>query len=129
MTCRWCDDRRHAATPRRHPQDQRRGRGRAGRRREYPDTRHPGRILLESLRVGLGLVDEAGYWANAVLLNALDWAALDMTILPVSRDGANVSNVFWGLRAVAVPQIPKGTAYVGDFAEGMTFFDRNQVRS
>ena len=87
----------------------------------------PADILLESLRVGLGLVDEAGYSANAVLLNALDWAALDMTILPVSRDGANVSNVFWGLRAVAVPQIPKGTAYVGDFAEGMTFFDRNQV--
>ena len=87
----------------------------------------PTALLLESLRVGLGLVDEAGYSANAVLLNALDWAALDMTILPVSRDGANVSNVFWGLRAVAVPQIPKGTAYVGDFAEGMTFFDRNQV--
>ena len=84
-------------------------------------------MLLESLRVGLGMVDEAGYSANAVLLNALDWAALDMTILPVSRDGANVSTVFWGLRAVAVPQIPRGTAYVGDFAEGMTFFDRNQV--
>jgi len=84
-------------------------------------------VLLESLRVGLGMVDEAGYSANAVLLNALDWAALDMTILPVSRDGANVSTVFWGLRAVAVPQIPRGTAYVGDFAEGMTFFDRNQV--
>ena len=88
----------------------------------------PADLLLESLRVGLGMVDEAGYGANAVLLNALDWAALDMTILPVSRDGANVSNVFWGLRAVAVPQIPKGTAYVGDFAEGMTFFDRQQTQ-
>ena len=87
----------------------------------------PTDLLLESLRVGLGMVDEAGYSANAVLLNALDWAALDMTILPVSRDGANVSNVFWGLRAVAVPQIPKGTAYVGDFAEGMTFFDRERT--
>ena len=87
----------------------------------------PADLLLESLRVGLGMVDEAGYSANAVLLNALDWAALDMTILPVSRDGANVSNVFWGLRAVAVPQIPKGTAYVGDFAEGMTFFDRERT--
>jgi HK97 family phage major capsid protein len=87
----------------------------------------PADLLLETLRVGLGMVDEAGYSANAVLLNALDWAALDMTILPVSRDGANVSNVFWGLRAVAVPQIPKGTAYVGDFAEGMTFFDRERT--
>jgi len=87
----------------------------------------PTDLLLESLRVGLGMVDEAGYSANAVLLNALDWAALDMTILPVSRDGANVSNVFWGLRAVAVPQIPKGSAYVGDFAEGMTFFDRERT--
>ena len=87
----------------------------------------PTDLLLESLRVGLGMVDEAGYSANAVLLNALDWAALDMTILPVSRDGANVSNVFWGLRAVAVPQIAKGTAYVGDFAEGMTFFDRERT--
>jgi HK97 family phage major capsid protein len=83
--------------------------------------------LLESLRVGLGMVDEAGYSANAVLLNALDWAALDMTILPVTRDGATVSNVFWGLRAIAVPQVPRGTAYVGDFAEGMTFFDRERV--
>ena len=88
----------------------------------------PADLLLETLRVGLGMVDEAGYSANAVLFNALDWAALDMTILPVSRDGANVSNVFWGLRAVAVPQIPKGTAYVGDFAEGMTFFDRQQTQ-
>ena len=87
----------------------------------------PVALLLESLRVGLGMVDEAGYSANAVLLNALDWASLDMTILPVSRDGANVSNVFWGLRAVAVPQVPKGTAYVGDFAEGMTFFDRERT--
>ena len=87
----------------------------------------PADILLESLRVGLGMVDEAGYSANAVLLNARDWAALDMTILPVSRDGANVSTIFWGLRAVAVPQVPRGTAYVGDFAEGMTFFDRERV--
>jgi HK97 family phage major capsid protein len=86
-----------------------------------------GDILLESLRVGLGMVDEAGYSANAVLLNARDWAALDMTILPVTRDGAQVSTIFWGLRAVAVPQVPRGTAYVGDFAEGMTFFDRERV--
>jgi len=87
----------------------------------------PADILLESLRVGLGMVDEAGYGANAVLLNARDWAALDMTILPVSRDGSNVSTIFWGLRAVAVPQVPRGTAYVGDFAEGMTFFDRERT--
>ena len=53
-------------------------------------------VLLESLRVGLGMVDEAGYSANAVLLNALDWAALDMTILPVTGTARTCRRCFGG---------------------------------
>lgn len=89
--------------------------------------------LLGQIRVAIAQIDEIGYSANAVLLNPLDWAELDTSLLPVlQRDinapyGPLMNTVFWGLRPIPVPSIPQGTAYVGDFAEGLTYFDRQQT--
>ena len=92
-----------------------------------------GTSLLAQIRVAIAQIDDFGYDANAVLLNPTDWALLDTGLLPVlQRDtgapfGPSMNTNFWSLRPVAVPQIPQGTAYVGDFAEGITYFDRQSL--
>ncbi|MBO0836054.1 MAG: phage major capsid protein [Actinobacteria bacterium] len=92
-----------------------------------------GTTLLEQIRVAIAQIDDLGYQANSVLLNPMDWAELDSGLLPlIQRDttapyGPMMNTQFWSLSPVAVPQIPAGTAYVGDFAEGMTYFDRQSI--
>lgn len=96
------------------------------------DTNIPttgGGELLAAMRVALGMLDEIGYSANAVALNPMDWAALDTSLLAVlGTMSVTGQQAFWGLRPVASGAIPSGTAYVGDFSEGMTYFDRRQVQ-
>ena len=58
-------------------------------------------------------------------LNPHDWAALDIAILAATFNGPVVGRTFWGLTPVPMPTLASGTAYVGDFATGMTYFDRN----
>lgn len=90
--------------------------------------------LLGQIRSAIAMIDQIGYDANAVVLNSQDWAELDTGLLPMlqrninSPYGPNINQVFWGLRPIAVPQIPQGTAYVGDFSEGLTYFDRQQLQ-
>jgi HK97 family phage major capsid protein len=80
--------------------------------------------LLAAIRVGIGTVEGAGYNPNAVVLNPADYAALDVAAMEASNSGPTRSGSYWGLRAVAVPSQPAGTATVGDFAAGATLFDR-----
>jgi hypothetical protein len=80
---------------------------------------------LAGIREAIGEIQGAGYAANAVALNPSDFAALDIGILGSTTNGPSAYGTYWGARPVAVPGIPAGTAYVGDFSEGVTWFDRN----
>lgn len=80
--------------------------------------------LMHAIRIGVGLVESAGYSPNAVLLNPADYAALDIaTYLNNNSGPARVTN-FWGLKPIPVSTQPAGSAIVGDFKEGVTLFDR-----
>jgi HK97 family phage major capsid protein len=86
-----------------------------------------GDTLLSSIRVGVATVQAAGYGSpNAVLLNPADWAALDIATIG-NAGGASGQSGFWGMRAVAVPSVPEGTAYVGNFATAVQLFTRGSV--
>lgn len=81
--------------------------------------------LLAVIRMAMAMVEDSGYSANALLLNAMDWASFDVSLLGLQA-GAGVTGQrqFWGLVPVPVPTVPAGTAYVGDMSEAVTFFDR-----
>ena len=83
-----------------------------------------GGTLLESIRKGVGLVQSSGYNPNAVALNPADWATLDVTVMGQTTSGPVIGASFWGLTPIAVPSIPVGFAYAGDFQSGATLFDR-----
>jgi hypothetical protein len=95
---------------------------------DFPTAGAAGQDLLAVIRVAMATVDQAGYPPNAVLLNPYDWAAFDVAFLGLNGGTGTVNNAFWGLRPVAVPGVPTGTAYVGDFREGITFFDRQSTQ-
>jgi HK97 family phage major capsid protein len=80
--------------------------------------------LLAAIRVGIGKVEAAGYRPNAVVLNPADYAELDIAVMAATVAGPAQQQTFWGMRAVAAGAIPAGKAYVGDFANGATLFDR-----
>jgi HK97 family phage major capsid protein len=84
--------------------------------------------LLAVIRAGVAAVDTNGYGVNAVLLNPMDWAAIDIQMLRLTGGGTNIQGAFWGLRPVALPSLASGSAYVGDFNEAVTFFDRQQTQ-
>lgn len=86
-----------------------------------------GASLLESIRVGIGTVQGAGYTPNAVLLNPADWAALDIGVMGVTVSGPQLSASFWGLRPVSAASQPAGIATVGDFRTGTNHFVRSGV--
>lgn len=84
-----------------------------------------GPTLSEGIRNGIGIVQAAGYQPNAVLLNPADYAALDITASAEGNNGPVSYGSFWGVQPIAVGALPVGTAYVGDFKEAVTWFDRN----
>lgn len=81
--------------------------------------------LLAAIRVGIGVVEEAGFSADAIVLNSADYAALDVDMLGKTLDGDRMRGSYWGLPVVSSSAVAAGTAYVGDFAAGSAFFDRN----
>lgn len=84
--------------------------------------------LLGAIRMGVAEVQSAGYGQpNAVLLNPADWASLDMATLG-NAGGASGQSGFWGMRAVAVPSVPAGTAYVGNFQTAVQLFSRGSAQ-
>lgn len=84
--------------------------------------------LLSAIRVAAGMVQENGWNPNAVLLNPADWAALDIGLQTgVVQGQPVVQTQFWGMRPIASSLVPAGTAYVGDYLEGVTLFSRNGV--
>jgi HK97 family phage major capsid protein len=83
-----------------------------------------GDTLLAAIRVGLAEVETNGYTPNAVLLNPADAADIDLAIMAGTLLGPTQTAGVWGLRVVGVSGLPAGTAYVGDFAQAVTVFDR-----
>lgn len=81
--------------------------------------------LLSAIRVGIGVVEEAGFAADAIVLNSADYAALDVDMLSKTLDGDRIRGSYWGLPVISSSAVASGTAYVGDFAAGSAFFDRN----
>ena len=86
-----------------------------------------GADLMASIRLGVGVVQNAGFQPNAVVLNPADYAALDIDVFGKTLLGPAISGSFWGLRPVAVGAQPAGTALVGDFTAGVTYLERNSV--
>lgn len=84
-----------------------------------------GATLLEGIRVGVATVQSEGFNPNAVLLNPADYAALDIQAAAGSNSGPTSFGAFWGLTPIPAGAIAAGTAYVGDFKQGVTWFDRN----
>jgi HK97 family phage major capsid protein len=80
--------------------------------------------LMHAIRIGVGMVEAAGYDPNAVLLNPADYAALDIASYENANTGPGRQSTFWGLRPIASATQPAGSAIVGDFKEGVTLFDR-----
>jgi hypothetical protein len=76
-------------------------------------------------RGAIAVLQGDGYAPNAVLLNADDYAQADLEAAAASNSGPTSYGNFWGLVPVPVPGLPKGTCYVGDFKEAVTWFDRN----
>jgi HK97 family phage major capsid protein len=83
-----------------------------------------GADLLSAIRVGIATVEDAGYTANAVAVNPEDAATLDLNAMGVTYNGPVRNGTAWGLRIVAARSIAPGSAYVGDFTQGLTWFDR-----
>lgn len=80
--------------------------------------------LLGAIRIGLATVQSNGYAPNAVLLNPVDAAGIDLAVMAGTLNGPTLAGSLWGLRPVASPDVPAGTAYVGDFSTGVVVFDR-----
>lgn len=81
--------------------------------------------LLAGIRIAVGNIQAEGFTPNAVVLNPADYAALDIAAASASNSGPTAFGTFWGLRPIAAGAIPEGEAYVGDFKQGFTWFDRN----
>jgi len=83
--------------------------------------------LLAAIRIGMGTVQAAGWFPNAVLLNPADWAALDIGVMGSTLNGPQTRQSFWGLTPVAANTQPVGTATVGDFKAGVSHFRRSSI--
>ena len=83
-----------------------------------------GATLLEAIRVGLGSAQGDGWAADTVVLNPADYAEIDIELLSKTLNGARANSPVWGLRVIPAYAVAAGTAYVGEFATGMTLFDR-----
>ena len=86
-----------------------------------------GSSLLESIRGGVAKVQMAGFRPNAVVLNPMDYAELDIAVLGKTLLGPVIGSQFWGLTPIPVGAVPAGQAYVGDYTSGMTFFYRGET--
>lgn len=80
--------------------------------------------MTKAIRIGIGMVEAAGYRPNAVVLNPADFASLDVNAMLESNGGPDRRSNFWGLKPIAVPGVTAGVAIVGDFKEGVVLFDR-----
>lgn len=89
-----------------------------------PGSAAAGDTLLSQIRIGIGMVEAAGYVPNAVALNPADFASLDIAAMHETNQGTVRQGNYWGLTPVPAPGITLGKPVVGDFVSGATLFDR-----
>jgi HK97 family phage major capsid protein len=80
--------------------------------------------LMEVIREGIAVVQSAGWQNTAIVLNPLDYAKMDIELLASTLLGARRDSSIWGVPVVADGAVAVGDAYVGDFTEAVTLFDR-----
>jgi HK97 family phage major capsid protein len=80
--------------------------------------------LVAGIREAIAEVESKGFKPTAVLMNPSDAATLDMEAMSATVNGAVRTGSVWGLPVVTSPAVAAGTAYVGDFKNGQTWFDR-----
>lgn len=85
-----------------------------------------GATLLEAIRFAISDVESNGYTPTAILINPRDLATLDVSVANIFRSVTQNSTV-WGLTVVTSSDIAEGTAYVGDFASAVTWFQVGTV--
>lgn len=86
-----------------------------------------GEVGLAGIRASIGALQSAGYQPNAIVVNPADAATLDIDVMGVTTAGPVTQGAYWGIRVVPVPGVTPGTAYVGDFTNGITWFDRSSA--
>lgn len=79
---------------------------------------------LGLIRMAVAQVQILGYQADTLLMNPADLGAVDLDAMATTLAGPTSTPSYWGLTPVAAGAIPQGTAYVGDFKAGATWFDR-----
>lgn len=79
---------------------------------------------LAGIREAIGALQADGYTPTGLMLNPVDFGALDLATMHETNYGPTPTSTFWGLKPIPVPGIPIGTSYVGDFTQAVTWFDR-----
>lgn len=73
-----------------------------------------GETMLQAIRVGIALVNSAGYRPSVVLMHPLDAASLDYEVYVGSNGNLAGQGSVWGVPVVPNGAIAEGTAYVAD---------------
>lgn len=85
--------------------------------------------LLNLIRGAVGTLSARGVAPGAVLLNPTDHAALDISMMTQTLNGAQVYGSFFGLPVVSVQDVPAGTAIVGDIGQAVTWVTKEGAQS
>ena len=83
--------------------------------------------LTRAIRSAIATVESNGYTPNGVLVNPADAAELDIDAMFETVAGPVRNGTVWGLPIVPASSVAAGTAYVGDFKQGATWFDRGNT--
>lgn len=78
--------------------------------------------LFAGIRNGIATVQSAGWIPNVVLVNPLDWAAIDVAAL---ARACCSGNDMWNLTPVASPSVTAGTAVVADIAAAVERYEKS----
>ena len=82
---------------------------------------------LAGIRQAIASLQALGYSPTAILMSPADAAKYDLEVMDSTLLGPNSPGNYWGLRVVPVASIPPGVAFVGDFQNGITWFDRSSA--
>lgn len=83
-----------------------------------------GADLATVVRAALAELEEFGVASSAVLVNPVDHATFDIDMLGKPLGAAQINGGMWGVPIIGVPGVTAGTAYVGDIAEALVYFER-----
>jgi HK97 family phage major capsid protein len=82
---------------------------------------------LAGIRNAIAELQGKGYTPSAIAMNPADAALLDLEVMDATVAGPNSPGRYWGLPVVPAAGIAAGEAYVGDFRQGVTWFDRGSA--